>query len=94
MKMTEKYSIGLWLVVALMLTTITLRYVDDAERPLILASEENSFIVNECPGKNVVYGWGNRGVGTESNEVGCFNAKGNKIENVFSLEECRQLACR
>lgn len=96
--MNKQYNLGLWLTVGVLMITFVLFYFQQLAKPLIFASGQSSslFIIGACsaPKNNVIFGWGNRAVGQDSLEFGCFDAAAGKIVDVGSLEECRAAVCR
>ncbi|MFH1759104.1 MAG: hypothetical protein ABH822_00905 [Patescibacteria group bacterium] len=97
MKGAEKYSIGLWLLTLVLVTTFALQYSQhlDNDGSVIFAGESAAdyFVVGNCPDGVEIFGWGNRAVGTNGSELGCFNADGERLDSITNLASCRDVVC-
>lgn len=97
-KEVNKYSLGIWLVVLLLLTTFILNFSQrlDGNRGSSIKAEENStFIIGSCPGSGQnIFGFGNRSIGSSTPaETGCFDGRGVRKGNVLTFDDCQRLVC-
>lgn len=86
----------LWVLVSILIVVFTVQYTQENMGALIFAGGEefNEFNISVCSNGKTIYGWGNKNVGREPVDYGCFNAEGQKIAGVETAEVCRAAACR
>lgn len=92
-KAIDATSVGLWLLTATLFTSYTMLQIQSANPTAIVQAQDNllteSFIIRECADGSL-YGVGNKGIGGDVLEVGCFDATGFYLGGVTN---CRELAC-
>lgn len=86
----------LWVLAGILLVVFVVQYAQENAGALIFAGsgEFNEFAVSACADGKTIYGWGNKNIGMESVDFGCFNSEGQKIAGVETADDCRAAVCR